>query len=130
MIFFKNLIIYNEIWSKKKYDQICFVQFKQNNEVEFNTISQKIQPFNSVSETVVSSLAYDWITEKVYIALEQTTNFLNYGQIEVCSIPLLNITISTNQIIKNKNLCTLLLYQGLDSLHYLVLDPIDGLFYN
>lgn len=60
-------------------------------------------------DTTVTSVAVDWVTNKVYMSLEMESS----ARIDVCDMA-------------EDGLCSVLLYKGLDNLHSLVVDPLDG----
>lgn len=100
---------------------------KLRDEVQVVT-TKKVQSFvsyisrgriSALDETV-TSLAVDWITEKLYFGIEVPVSQTNVGRIEVCSL-------------NNDKPCTIVLSSTavpsqpkVESLHFLVLDPAEG----
>lgn len=130
------MVIYNEIWTKTKHDRIQFVPFDEQhkfiNNIQSQAATREFKRYSSIAEEVISSLAYDWITDKIYIAVEQTTSLFNLARIEVCPISaatLISKETSLSRIAGDDNSCAVLLHRNLDSMHYLVLDPIDGFIF-
>ncbi|CAD5224979.1 unnamed protein product [Bursaphelenchus okinawaensis] len=68
------------------------------------------------NEQMITSLAVDWITNKLYVSLEGGT-LRNAGTIEVCSLP------------PSQSDCFPIVSHDLDSLNSLVLDPLEGYMY-
>lgn len=64
-----------------------------------------------MAEDSITSLAYDWVTKKLYLAIE-TTGIRNLGRIEACPL--------------DGTPCAVLLQNELDTIHSLVVDPING----
>lgn len=62
-------------------------------------------------EDYVTTIAFDWISNQLYLGVEQARSI--WGQIEVCS---------TSEILSK---CTILLHKNLKSLNFLIVDPID-----
>uniref|UniRef100_A0A915DV98 EGF-like domain-containing protein n=1 Tax=Ditylenchus dipsaci TaxID=166011 RepID=A0A915DV98_9BILA len=117
-----NSILHIEGWSKTMHDRIqIHSQSPKINRKEFRRQS-------GVSEEV-TGLAFDWITNKVYIGVEKTANVRNLGKIEVCSMNELLSANSSTTTAKESPICGVLMHKELDSLHSLVLDPIDGYMY-
>ncbi|CAD5231650.1 unnamed protein product [Bursaphelenchus xylophilus] len=69
----------------------------------------------AIGEEMITSLAVDWITNKLYISFEASSP-RNLGKIEACPL-------------YSNNYCFLIVDKDLDSLHSLVLDPLEGYMY-
>ncbi|KAI1723220.1 low-density lipoprotein receptor domain class A domain-containing protein [Ditylenchus destructor] len=113
-------VFHVEGWSQKNHDRVKISNFgsPDNHMPQRREFKRK----TGISEEVLTSLAYDWVTSKLYMGVERTTGLRNLGKIEVCS--------ASNIIeIEREPLCGILIHRDLDSLHCLALDPIDGYMY-
>ena len=82
--------------------------------------TSSIQRMNVSTSEVITSLAVDWVSGKLYLGISVSTIQNYYGRIEVCSFG-------------NDSQCTVVLSSIADSsapkvegIHLLVLNPVDG----
>lgn len=126
--FLQNTFIYNE--ETENYDRIKIASFFDSAITEFDTRTEADQPLREISrrnvpgEEIVTSVAVDWIADNIYVAVEQARDLHIFGRIEVCPMRP-KFAIRRNGSMDALN-CGVALHRGLSSLHYLVVDPIDG----
>lgn len=104
-----------ESWSRSSSGNIRLTSLLGNSSLPAYVLRN-----SDVIEETVTSIALDWVTEKLYVGIE-TTSIHNSGRIEVCSL---------DGSVK----CAVVLYSSfsnaksrVDAFHSLVLDPVDGL---
>uniref|UniRef100_A0A158R5X5 EGF-like domain-containing protein n=1 Tax=Syphacia muris TaxID=451379 RepID=A0A158R5X5_9BILA len=123
-IYVNKSILYVHDWSGEKISE------RRKDEVQV-VYTKKIQPSVSYMnrrrisalDDTVTSLAVDWITDKLYFGIEVPVTQTNVGRIEACSL-------------EGLKMCTIVLSSEavplkpkVESLHFLVLDPNEGRMY-
>ncbi|CEF63078.1 Low-density lipoprotein receptor-related protein 5 [Strongyloides ratti] len=117
-------LIMTGAWKKRKgYFFENWIENNRNNDfiriVNLNngTIEEKMEIIEHINEESVSSIAFDWTTNNLFVGVN-TDSIQNTGRIDVCK-----------EIENNKTQCGTIIYRGLNNLESLSLDPLDGYMY-
>uniref|UniRef100_A0A0K0E8M7 EGF-like domain-containing protein n=1 Tax=Strongyloides stercoralis TaxID=6248 RepID=A0A0K0E8M7_STRER len=117
-------LIITGYWNKRKgYFLENWIENNRNNDfirvvnLDNGTMEEKIEIIEHINEESVSSIAYDWTTNNLFVGVN-TDSIQNTGRIDVCK-----------EIGQNKTQCGTIIYRGLNNLESLSLDPLDGYMY-
>ncbi|KAI6189506.1 Low-density lipoprotein receptor repeat class B containing protein [Aphelenchoides bicaudatus] len=111
-------IAYVESLSKLYHDQVHLISTNH-----LTKASSTLQRNNNMQpDELITALSVDWITKKVYLSTERP-NTRQSARIEACNF---------NKWIHSESSkgadCVIIIHRELDSLHSLVVDPVDGMF--
>uniref|UniRef100_A0A914Z8P9 Uncharacterized protein n=1 Tax=Panagrolaimus superbus TaxID=310955 RepID=A0A914Z8P9_9BILA len=96
--------------SHQQHDRIQVVKIGDS-EVSMDSVAKTLNRQSGVADDLISSQSYDWITKKVYIAVDRVGTKKS-GRIEACPI-------------ESNDGCTILLSNDF-GMHSLVVDPTEG----